>query len=168
MRACVSALLSEMPQRWRESVARLDRMAVAPSEARMRLRAQAEYLFYQTLLAAQPLDADRAWAYMLKAAREAKAETSWIEPNQAYEADLEQFVRGMIADPDVEAEIAAVLASMTPEWQMLSLSQTSDQAHRTRYSGHLSGLRALGSPARGSGQPDAGGLRRPTRPARAR
>ena len=84
----------------------------------------AEYLFYQTLLAAHPIDADRAWAYMLKAAREAKADTSWIEPNQAYEADLEQFVRGMIADPNVEAEIAALLASMTPAWQMLSLSQT--------------------------------------------
>jgi (1->4)-alpha-D-glucan 1-alpha-D-glucosylmutase len=116
-------LLSEMPQRWRESVERLDliaarhRGAIAPART-------AEYLFYQTLLAAQPIDADRAWAYMLKAAREAKAETSWIEPDQAYEAGLEQFVRGMIADPNVEAEIAAVLASMTPAWQMLSLSQT--------------------------------------------
>ena len=30
----------------------------------------------------------------------------------------------MIADPDVQAEIDALLAAMTPEWQMLSLSQT--------------------------------------------
>ena len=61
---------------------------------------------------------------MLKAAREAKLDTNWIEPNQHYEADLEWFVRGMLADPDVAAEIDAVITSMTPEWQMLSLSQT--------------------------------------------
>ena len=47
---------------------------------------QAEYLFYQTLIGAHPLDADRAWAYMLKAAREAKVETSWLEPNERYES----------------------------------------------------------------------------------
>jgi (1->4)-alpha-D-glucan 1-alpha-D-glucosylmutase len=61
---------------------------------------------------------------MLKATREAKADTSWIEPNQQYEADLAWFIRGMLADPDVAAEIDAVIVSMTPEWQMLSLSQT--------------------------------------------
>ena len=61
---------------------------------------------------------------MLKAAREAKADTNWIEPDQQYEADLQWFVRGMLADPDVAAEIDAVIVSMTPEWQELSLSQT--------------------------------------------
>jgi (1->4)-alpha-D-glucan 1-alpha-D-glucosylmutase len=116
-------LLSEMPQRWRESVERLDRMAARHRGTNAPARA-AESLFYHTLLAAWPIDAVRAWAYMLKAAREAKTDTNWIEPNQAYEADLEQFVRGMIADPIVEAEIGALLTSMTPEWQMLSLSQT--------------------------------------------
>jgi (1->4)-alpha-D-glucan 1-alpha-D-glucosylmutase len=116
-------LLSEMPQRWRESVERLGRLAARHRGANAPART-AEYLFYQTLLAAQPIDADRAWAYMLKAAREAKTDTSWIEPNQPYEAGLEQFVRGMVADPNVEAEIGALLAAMTPEWQMLSLSQT--------------------------------------------
>ncbi len=85
---------------------------------------RAEYLFYQTLVAAHPLDAERACAYMLKAAREAKLETNWIEPDHQYEAGLEDFVRGMLADPDLDAEISALIAAMTPEWQMLSLSQT--------------------------------------------
>ena len=116
-------MLSEMPDRWRETVARLDAIAArhrgVPSPSR-----RAEYLFYQTLVAAHPLDAERACAYMLKAAREAKLETNWIEPDQQYEAGLEDFVRGMLADPDVDAEISALIAAMTPEWQMLSLSQT--------------------------------------------
>ena len=74
-------LLSEMPQQWRNSLDRLDRMAARHRGTNAPART-AEYLFYQTLLAAQPIDADRAWAYMLKAAREAKADTSWIEPSQ--------------------------------------------------------------------------------------
>ena len=116
-------LLSEMPRRWREAVARLDVVAASHRGAHAPSRA-AEYLFYQTMVAAHPVDADRAWAYMLKASREAKIETSWIEPNRQYEADLERFVRTMVSDPEVESVIGEVVSSMTPEWQALSLSQT--------------------------------------------
>jgi (1->4)-alpha-D-glucan 1-alpha-D-glucosylmutase len=115
-------LLSEMPQGWREAVERLDLLSARHRGAHPTSRS-AEYLFYQTLVAAHPIDADRACAYMLKAAREAKVDTNWIEPNHHYEADLQWFVRGMLADPDVATEIDAVITSMTPEWQMLSLSQ---------------------------------------------
>ncbi len=117
------AMLSEMPERWRLGVAHLDRLA-ARHRGTHSPTPQAEYLLYQTLVAAHPIDAGRAWAYMLKASREAKDATSWIEPDRPYEADLERFVRGMIADPDVDAEILALIGAMTPEWQSLSLSQT--------------------------------------------
>lgn len=116
-------LLSEMPQRWGDAVTRLDAMAARHRGANPPSR-EAEYLFYQTLVAAHPIDADRAAAYMLKAVREAKTETNWLEPNHEYEADLDAFVRGMVSDRDVVAEIGDVIASMTPEWQTLSLSQT--------------------------------------------
>ena len=39
---------------------------------------------------------------MQKASREAKLDTSWMNPDEAYEADLAAFVRGMVADPDVQ------------------------------------------------------------------
>jgi (1->4)-alpha-D-glucan 1-alpha-D-glucosylmutase len=61
---------------------------------------------------------------MLKASREAKVETSWIDPNERYEAALEDFVRTMIDDPEVRAEVGTVIECITPEWQILSLSQT--------------------------------------------
>ncbi len=64
-----------------------------------------EYLLYQTLLGAWPLDpqerpglAERIRAYMLKAAREAKVNTSWINPNPEYEEALGRFVDALI-DP---------------------------------------------------------------------
>lgn len=68
--------------------------------------ARDEYFFYQTVVGTLPFDADAtAWSesyadrianYILKAAREAKLETSWVNPNEPYEAELESFVRAMM------------------------------------------------------------------------
>jgi (1->4)-alpha-D-glucan 1-alpha-D-glucosylmutase len=116
-------LLAEIPERWRIAIARLHALARAHQGARAPSPG-AEYLLYQTLVAAHPIDADRAWTYMLKASREAKQETRWLEPDATYEADLERFVREMVADPKVDSEIADMVGAMTPAWQELSLSQT--------------------------------------------
>ena len=57
-----------------------------------------EYMLYQALLGAWPPDgptsalSERMQAYALKAAREGKQETSWLNPNQAYEAGLQGFI----------------------------------------------------------------------------
>jgi (1->4)-alpha-D-glucan 1-alpha-D-glucosylmutase len=61
-----------------------------------------EYMIYQTLIGAWPLQgidagfADRMAAYALKAAREGKVETSWSNPDEAYEKALDAFVRGIL------------------------------------------------------------------------
>lgn len=57
-----------------------------------------EYLLYQTLVGAWPLEVDRCVAFLTKAVREAKVHTSWADPNEAYEAGLERFVRALYAD----------------------------------------------------------------------
>jgi (1->4)-alpha-D-glucan 1-alpha-D-glucosylmutase len=71
-----------------------------------------EYLLYQTLVGARPSapldDADR-WknfrerieSYMLKAIREAKQNTSWINRNTEYESAVSSFVRALLT-PGVE------------------------------------------------------------------
>ena len=55
-----------------------------------------EYMLYQTMLGAwQPEDpafADRLLAYALKAAREGKNETSWLNPNTRYEEGVAKFI----------------------------------------------------------------------------
>jgi (1->4)-alpha-D-glucan 1-alpha-D-glucosylmutase len=43
----------------------------------------------------------RLCAYMQKAAREAKVDTSWVSPNPEYEADLRRFVADAIADDGI-------------------------------------------------------------------
>jgi (1->4)-alpha-D-glucan 1-alpha-D-glucosylmutase len=60
--------------------------------------ANTEYLIYQTLVGAWPIDAERLRANVLKATREAKSHTSWINPNARYDETLARFVDAIL-DP---------------------------------------------------------------------
>src|SRR5260370_17876341 len=61
-----------------------------------------EYIIYQALLGAWPTSGpdqslvERMQAYAIKAAREGKEQTSWVDPEERYETGLTQFVRGIL------------------------------------------------------------------------
>jgi (1->4)-alpha-D-glucan 1-alpha-D-glucosylmutase len=67
-----------------------------------------EYMLYQTLVGTWPLDGpdgsllERMHEYAIKAAREGKVETSWINPNEAYESALKNFLSAIL-DPTQSA-----------------------------------------------------------------
>src|SRR4029079_3151965 len=66
-----------------------------------------EYMIYQTLVGAWPGQITdslmtRLQAYALKAAREGKEQTSWTNPNEAYETALAGFIAQLL-DPKVSA-----------------------------------------------------------------
>ena len=115
------AMLSEMPHEWRDAVLRM--RALARKGDRWVPSPAAEYLLYQTLVATFPIDADRAAAYMLKAVREAKQETSWLDPDAEYEAGLDAFVRRVVGDAAIQDEVRGLVGEMTPAWHVASLSQ---------------------------------------------
>ena len=98
-------VLSELPQEWGECLERwsqfngphrslVDEVCVP--------EANEEYLIYQTLLGAWPLGpcgpeeyaefVKRIQEYMVKALHEAKVHTSWINPYEAYDEAVRQFV----------------------------------------------------------------------------
>lgn len=63
-----------------------------------------EYLIYQTLVGAWPFDAgeipmfvERLKAYLLKAGREAKVHTSWVDPDDDYERRVDAFVDALLS-----------------------------------------------------------------------
>jgi (1->4)-alpha-D-glucan 1-alpha-D-glucosylmutase len=98
-------VLSEIPDEWRRCISRWTRMNRRRRgivDGRGVPERNDEYLFYQTLLGswpAEPLDKEghasytkRIREYMLKAVREAKVNSSWISPNEKYEAALLAFV----------------------------------------------------------------------------
>ncbi|MBE0532497.1 MAG: malto-oligosyltrehalose synthase [Rhodospirillales bacterium] len=108
-RARIDAL-SEIPGLWERQVRRwrtLTRRLRVEVDGRPAPAANDEYLLYQALIGAWPaefhgdgpIDADaldvfrdRIVAYMTKAVREAKVHSSWIDPDEAYEAALATFV----------------------------------------------------------------------------
>jgi (1->4)-alpha-D-glucan 1-alpha-D-glucosylmutase len=127
--------LTEIPGEWTSSVGRW-KILNAPHlviEGEMRAPSAAfEYMLYQALLGAWPADqgdetfAERMQAYALKAAREGKQETSWLNPNQAYEAGLRTFI-GRILDPAASAEFLDSIGTLARRIALLgalnSLSQ---------------------------------------------
>jgi (1->4)-alpha-D-glucan 1-alpha-D-glucosylmutase len=98
-------VLSEIPREWRAAVGRWhrwNRRHASQVDGRPAPDRNDEYLLYQTLVGAWPLGAmgqeevaaftARIQQYMLKATKEAKVNTSWINPNEAYDEALRTFV----------------------------------------------------------------------------
>ena len=127
--------LSEIPGEWASAVARW-KILNAPHlviDGEMRSpSATFEYMLYQALLGAWPLGErdpaflERMLAYALKAAREGKQETSWLNPHQAYEAGLKTFIE-RILDPAIATEFLNSLETLAQRTALLgalnSLSQ---------------------------------------------
>ena len=127
--------LTEIPGEWASAVARWKvmnaRHLAVKGEARAP-SATSEYMLYQALLGAWPLgvyDAafgERIQAYALKASREGKQETGWLNPNETYEAGLRTFIE-RILDPAVSAEFLHSMEALVRRLALLgalnSLSQ---------------------------------------------
>ena len=135
------ALLSEIPREWGRRVLqwlRLNRSRRAEIEGEIVPDRNVEYLFYQTLFGAWPpgltLDdvgavehlAERVDAYMIKAVRERKLDTSWSNPNPDYEAALTRYVRGVLdasRPSPFLADFHGFVASMARAGAITSLAQ---------------------------------------------
>jgi (1->4)-alpha-D-glucan 1-alpha-D-glucosylmutase len=98
------ATLSEIAGDWSDFVRRSsDFNARFVSQAKPRSPSRAhEYMFYQALIGAWPNEGitaefiERITAYVIKAAREGKQETSWLSPNEDYESAFKQFVMDVL------------------------------------------------------------------------
>jgi len=117
-------VLSEIPDEWGREVAkwmrvnRPHRSLVDGEPAPDRVD---EYRFYQALVGVWPVDLppnvteappdliDRLAEYMIKAVKEAKVHTSWLTPNEPYEAALSSFVARSLSGPSGARLLAALL-----------------------------------------------------------
>ncbi len=99
-------VLSELAGEWGEQ-ARKWRTAARPLKPRVNGEpapdANDEYFLYQTLIGAWPLDEadlpafrERIRGYLVKAVREAKVHTAWIEPDEAYEDAFIAFFEALM------------------------------------------------------------------------
>jgi (1->4)-alpha-D-glucan 1-alpha-D-glucosylmutase len=97
--------LSELPELWAERVAewqKLNAGQVRSEDGRRSPSAGHEAMLYQALIGAwpsAPIDKNfiqRIEDYAIKAAREGKLETSWLNPNEDYERGLRDFIRAIL------------------------------------------------------------------------
>jgi len=125
--------LAEMPGEWTSAVARWKLLNAPHLSVDGDLRAPSatfEYMLYQALLGAwQPDDpsfAARMQEYALKAAREGKEETSWLNPHETYETGVKTFI-DKILDPSLSIEFLNSLQTLAQRLSLLgalnSLSQ---------------------------------------------
>lgn len=133
------AVLSEMPQRWRDTALRWVQALPAGDAPTLADR----YLLVQTLVGAWPADWDarlgaqpgdeaahwleRVAQWQLKALREAKLHTSWTDPDPAYEDAAQGALGFLLTDPrgrELLGEIAGFAFELAPAGLVNSLSQT--------------------------------------------
>lgn len=122
-------VLTEMPNEWRGYVLRwrqMNRRKKTRAEQQTIPSRNDEYFLYQTLIGVWPLEPlttetlsglrERIEAYMIKAVREAKVYTSWININPDYEDAIKKFVNGLL----VAVEKNPFLQSFLPFQRMVA------------------------------------------------
>jgi (1->4)-alpha-D-glucan 1-alpha-D-glucosylmutase len=113
---CRISALSEEPEAWAEAALRWQEQNAWAKRSAAGIsapEASDEYLFYQTLVGVWPFEGlgavtaaeflERMRTYMLKAVREAKRVTRWIDPNADYERAVAEFVTAVL-DPERSAD----------------------------------------------------------------
>jgi (1->4)-alpha-D-glucan 1-alpha-D-glucosylmutase len=117
------AVISEIPEHWSDAVRRW-----ADHNERYRKEdipdRNTEYLLYQTLVGAWPIDVERTTHYMEKASREAKVYTSWTAPNETYETAVRGFITAVMADKWFCSDLEAFVSDLVLPGRINSLAQT--------------------------------------------
>jgi (1->4)-alpha-D-glucan 1-alpha-D-glucosylmutase len=130
-------VLSEMPDEW---AAAIQRWATMNERFKMEVDGELtpdrndEYLLYQAMLGAWPLDMQteeesavfekRIQGYMHKAGNEAKVHTNWANPNEAYGAAIANFIERIFHSEQFVEDMGKFAARLAYFGQWNSLSQT--------------------------------------------
>jgi len=122
------AVLSEMPGRFGAAIHRWSRLNAELRGTRQDgspiVDLNTEYFYYQTLIGAWPIDADRLKSYMTKAAREAKQQTTWVAHNNEFEDALNNFVDRTLSHGTFMDEVVQFVDSVKHAGRVNSLAQT--------------------------------------------
>lgn len=117
------AVLSEIPGKFGAAAQRWSRLNSAFRTNHLPDR-NTEYFYYQTLIGAWPLTVDRAKAYMQKATREAKQQTSWVANNKEFEDALNGFIEATFGSPEFIEKLDEFVKRVQGAGRSNSLAQT--------------------------------------------
>lgn len=130
------AVLSEIPEEWQTWIYEwryLNSIFKKGVEGDVAPSANEEYLLYQTLLGTWPFAGDqlneeyiaRIQRYMLKAIKEAKVNSSWVQPNEEWEEAVRSFIAGILDEKHAfRSKIDPAAAKIAWHGMLNSLTQT--------------------------------------------
>jgi (1->4)-alpha-D-glucan 1-alpha-D-glucosylmutase len=121
VRARIGALAG-MAELWRERVLRWRELA-APLREGDAPDWPEELLVYQTLVGAWPIGLERLEPYVEKALREAKRNTSWVEPNLRWEGAVKRFCRSLLEHEPFLADFAPFAAEVAAAGSRSAIGQ---------------------------------------------
>ncbi len=114
------AVLAEIPPDWLAAVTRWHDRAAALASGLVP-DPDTEYLMWQTLVGAWPLDRERLTGYLVKAMREAKTRTSWTDPDAGYESMVLSFAEQALDDDELTSQLAGFVAALGQDARANSL-----------------------------------------------
>jgi (1->4)-alpha-D-glucan 1-alpha-D-glucosylmutase len=122
------AVLTEMPGRFGAAVHRWSRLNAdlrgTRADGSAIVDRNTEYFYYQSLIGAWPVSSERMHAYMQKAMREGKQQTSWVANNQEFEDALNSFIDRTLEHAPFLEELEQFVESVKPAGRVNSLAQT--------------------------------------------
>src|ERR1700736_3750058 len=129
-------VLSEMPDEWQKWIhewRKMNSIRKQNVDGESAPSANEEYLLYQTLLGTWPFSSEavdktyleRMQRYLLKAIKEAKVNSSWIQPNEEWENAVTSFIAEILErDHAFRASIEAAAKRIAWHGMLNSLTQT--------------------------------------------
>ena len=125
-------VLSELPDEWSELVARWHRRYGLLLTEQSLPSVHDQLLIFQSFVALWPAESARApreivrriQQYAVKAAREAKRQTSWTDPDAEYERALSSFVSALARSQEFSVEMADVVRQIAPASATNALAMT--------------------------------------------
>ncbi len=130
-------VLSELSSEWRECLVRwskMNRKFKSRVEGGLVPSRNEEYLLYQSLIGAWPIGGmdergrgeftERIRNYMVKAVREAKVNSSWLNPDTQYEDALGRFVQGVLGSEQFRSDFTVLRKKVEHYGIINSLAQT--------------------------------------------
>ena len=110
------AALSWMPDEWSTNAERWIEFGDGPAPDPLE-----RYFLLQTLIGAWPIEIERVEAYVEKALREAKRNTSWVEQNTKWEEAVRRHCRALLGDASFMAEFEPFAARVAAAGDRIAL-----------------------------------------------
>src|SRR3954452_20967709 len=114
VRARIGALAA-LPEEWAERVRRWHELTGGMDDP------NEEYLVWQTLVGAWPIVPGRLELYLEKALREAKRTTNWLNPDEAHERRVRDFVRSLYSNQEFLEDFEPFAARVSSAGEHASL-----------------------------------------------